>query len=176
MKSSVRVSRDGGRNWGPIESAAATGSMARRIAYSSKYQNLAVMSHTGSAWLGGGFRFQSIELTGFAAGPTHLGAEFRGFEDSGTTAWMLAALTPGALPLVDGRDVGLSGDVLLSDTLAWAATGLFAAPLDVAGSGQLTPVLLGIPPGLSVSVVGLAIDLTTFEIGDISDVVSAVAQ
>ena len=172
----VRVSRDGGRTFGPTEAATTDGSIALQIGYSSTYQNAAVLSHDGASWLAGGARLQGVTPTGFVAGPTQLGAQFEGFDDGSQTAWLLAALGPGHLPWVDGRILGLSTDFLLSDAIGLAASGVFAAPLDGAGSGQINPIALSIPFGVSASFVGISIDLATFEVRDISDVVSRTAQ
>lgn len=172
----VRVSRDGGRTFEPTQAATNDGSIALGIGYSSTYQNAAIVSHDGAGWLAGGGRLQSLEPTGFVAGPTQLGAQFEGFDDGSQTAWMLAALGPGHLPWVDGRNLGLSIDFLLADSIGLAASGVFAAPLGATGSGQLNPIALSIPFGVSVSFVGLSIDLLTFEVRDISDVVSVTAQ
>ena len=172
----VRVSRDGGRTFEPTQAATNDGSIALGIGYSSTYQNVAIVSHDGAGWLAGGGRLQSLQPTGFVAGPTQLGAQFEGFDDGSQTAWMLAALGPGHLPWVDGRNLSLSIDFLLADSIGLAASGVFAAPLGATGSGQLTPIALSIPFGVSVSFVGLSIDLSTFEVRDVSDVVSVTAQ
>lgn len=174
--SSLRISRDGGQSFEPTQAATNDGSIALGIGYSSTYQNAAIVSHDGAGWLAGGGRLQSLQPTGFVAGPTQLGAQFEGFDDGSQTAWMLAALGPGYLPWIDGRNLGLSIDFLLADSIGLAASGVFAAPLGATGSGQLTPIALSIPFGVSVSFVGLSIDLLTFEVRDISDVVSVTAQ
>ncbi len=123
----------------------------------------------------GGVRPQTLTPNGFPGPPT-FSFDFDLFNSGcGTTGWALASLTPGSLTLVgDGRELGVGFDAVLNTSagLALAGVGLFDAGLDGSGSGSTTPFSTNLPPGTTLLMVGLNVDLGTLTICDISDVVT----
>lgn len=172
----VRLSLDGGRSWGPSQAATTPGSLARHVGFEPGYQNAILITQGSGPWQAGGGRPQRILPSGFVAGPTQIGAQFRAFDDGSPQAWLLAALSTAPLPVPDGRLLGLGVDALLLESLNLALTGPLAAALDASGNGQLAALTLGLPAGLSLSLVGLSLDPQNFTIGDLSDVVSVTAN
>lgn len=171
------VSLDGGVSWGaPVSLSTANDVRSQRAAYNDRYQNVVTGWATGTALettglFVGGFRPQFLTPTGFAPGPATVGAEFSGFDDGSSLAWMLLSTSPGSLLLPDGRGLGLARSPLLLDSLVFAGAGLFATPLDSTGGGALLPLAGTLPAGTSLYAVGLAFEPSTFTFGDASDVV-----
>ena len=170
------VSADGGLTFGPAVPVSDPGASALDLAWNDLYQNAIV---TWADFYGtkptyaGGLRPQAITPTGFAPGPTQLGADFEAFDDGSGLAFLLFSTAPGSfpLPLGDGRDLGLEPSQLFLDTLPLALGGTLAAALAPDGSGSLTPIPATLPSPLTVYAAGLALDLGTLSFGDISDVV-----
>lgn len=175
-RSFVRISRDGGQTWSAAQQLGPMGTLARSAAFERRYQNGAWILQTGTQWLAGGARAQTLNPSGFVAGPTQFGAEFRGFDDGSNLGWVLAGLSTSPLPLADGRLLGLGADALLLETLNLALAGTLAAPLDGNGNGQIAPLPLALPPGLSLNLVGVGINTQTFAVGDLSDVIQVTAN
>jgi hypothetical protein len=175
-RSYVSISRDGGQTWSNSELVGPFGTVARAAAFEPSYQNGAWILQTGNQWLAGGARAQTLNPSGFVAGATQFGAEFRGFDDGSSLAWVLAGLSTSPLPLADGRLLGLGADALLLETLNLALAGTLAAPLNGSGNGQIAPLPLSLPPGLSLKLVGVGINTQTFAVGDLSDVIQVTAN
>lgn len=172
----VRLSRDGGMSWTPLQQAAPQGEFVGHGGFESKYQNAVWVIQDNLQWKAGGARAQTLNPTGFVGGSTQIGAGFDGFDDGSPQAWMVAALGTGSLPLPDGRQLDLAADALFFDTLSLALNGVFSAPLNSQGDGQLSPLAVNLPPGVQFTLVGVAINPATFALGDISDPVTVTVQ
>lgn len=176
----ARVSLDEGATWqgeAALDANPMYAFASPQLAWNERYQNLiagwASAGSTHSAWIGG-LRPQALDPIGFSAGSTHVAVQCSGFDDGNPVAFVIGALSGGSFPLPfgDGRELGLAVDGLFISTLGSAVHGAFAAPLGPSGAGA-TPGLgvLALPPGLSIELVALSVDLATLSFGDISDVV-----
>jgi len=150
------------------------------LAFNALHQNVLVSFGTLSGvkpQFVGGYRPQSITVSGLAAGSTSIAASFEHFDGGADLAWLLLSTDTASqpLPLGDGRELGIGLTPLYSSLLPLALGGLMAAPLAADGSGTMAPLPIaapGIPPGLQVFAVGLSFDFATASFVDISDVVA----
>ncbi|MEM7306253.1 MAG: sialidase family protein [Planctomycetota bacterium] len=173
-------SHDGGLTWGAtLTLATSTGSVFdRNFAVGSLYKNVIATwkdSPAGGTLPGvfvGGYRPQTLTPVGFVGGvPTNASFTFERFHTSSSVAWALLSLAPGTTPLVDGRNLGLAFDPLLSSSLNLALTGVLSAPISALRSGSTVPVPITFPTGLTLYAAGLGFNFTTLLEGDVTDVV-----
>lgn len=175
-ESGAALSTDGGVTFGTPVPLGKDLEYAAAAVYNDHYQSATVLllKMPGTKTLrAGGLRPQTIIPRGFGPGPTTISAEFENFEASsaGSYAWMLLSLAPGSLPLPDGRVTGLGSSLLLDVSLDLVSAGAFAVPLDPDGSGSIAPLPTVFPLGLTITAVGLSLDLANGTIGDLSDAV-----
>ncbi|MFT5288018.1 MAG: hypothetical protein ACI8QS_001619 [Planctomycetota bacterium] len=121
----------------------------------------------------GGLRPQTVEAIGAASGGT-ASFDFYGFAPPSGTAkfvWVLASASPGnfALPLMDGRDMGLSPDATFLATLSNPS--IFSAVVDMNGAGATPSFDVSAPTGTVIYVAGVAINLGPLSLAEITDVI-----
>lgn len=119
----------------------------------------------------GGFRPQTLIVTGYAPGAAAPTLSFSDFDVSGATqVWFLLSHAQGSLILPDGRNLGLLPDALFGTTLSLAAQGFLAAPLQADGTAVIGPIPTFVGPG-SIFAVGLAVNPFLGTVDDITDTV-----
>lgn len=120
----------------------------------------------------GGLRPQTLISKGFLGGLTSVNFEFERFDSQSTAGWVLLSLNQGDWFLPDGRNLGIVPDGFAVGSIDLALQGLGSGLLDPFGNGASPVLNIGLPPGLTLEAVGIGVDLVTFEIGVITDVVT----